>query len=183
MGEILNDRKAASIISHLGSDYKVQYSYRENGALIFVNDSVSNIKLKIDLMALYSSFHFPILTGESVEECVDIFDKECPMLVVLTNLEKSWESKELFLNLYKKDPFLKYINYNESPSQNRAVETKKIRNLYDDTYENILVNYLEQKSKNKPNLENKLRNPIMDKIEFIRIKKYLISINFSVFII
>ena len=99
---------------------------------------------------------------------MELYKTAYPKLCVFTNVDKSFESKELFLSLLEEDPFLKYINYNESPSKMRHQETKRIKALYDDKYETTINDYKAAKSEKKPNLDSKVRNLIMDKLEKLR---------------
>jgi len=167
-GTVLTAENIDVIIAAYDSRYKAQYSYNEDGILIFVDDPVKNIMLKIDMLALLSQLPHRIMFSETLDDAICMFQNTRPRIVLMTNLEKAWETKGIFLECIKADPFFHYINYDGSPAKNRGEEISRINALYLDNYESKLENFLANKNLSKPPLEGKIRNPLMDKIEYLR---------------
>jgi hypothetical protein len=172
VGTELTDEVIKRISAVHGSDFTVQYSYNDEGVLVFIDDPVKNVLLRIDIFALLSKTKLNIMYGQDLDEAKNMIISRSPRMIILTHLDKAWESKSLFMEAYEYDPFIKVINYSKSPAANRQGEIDKIKKLYYDDYTELLERYLKDKKIKKPNMEGKLRNPIMDRID-------LISKNFS----
>lgn len=147
---------------------KFRFSYNERGVLLFVDDSKKNVTLRIDILALLSRLDVDIFFAASAEEARSIFDSKRPRLSIITHLEKSTESKDVFLHIYRNDPLANIVNYDESPAANRNEEITRVRMLYNTNYDENLESFKVEKNRDKPNLDGKNRNAIMDKIEHIR---------------
>jgi len=134
----------------------------ENGVLVFVPD-VKDFKLKVDLFALLAGFDFPIFDSSSVDEALQIYREKSPKMVILTNLEGALESKELLLELEEFDPFVKKLNYTESPSTNREKETKRIEHHYFSGYKEMLETDKEETAKDV--LPEQIKNTILASVK------------------
>lgn len=168
MNTVITENVFKKISLVLGEWEKIQCSYNEEGILVYVANPVENVKLRIDILALLSRSRFPIYNAESVADAIDIFYTKRPKLVILSHLEKAWESKEIYLTCLKADPFFHYVVYNESPSSAREEEYAKIQKIYNDDYQDSLDLFNGDKTKSKPLLEGAMKKPILDKIEIIR---------------
>jgi len=111
----------------------------ESGALVFVPD-VKDFKLKVDLFALLATFDFPIYDSASVDEAFEIYKSKNPKIVVLTNLDSDVRSKELLLKLEDFDPFVKKLNFVESPASHKEREIKRIGRYYSSGYKELMKN-------------------------------------------
>lgn len=168
LGSELNDKAIAKMETLISKEETIQYSYNEEGILVFISDPIKNMMLKIDILALLSQTNYPIIFCDTIDEALNKYRQNHPKLVIGTQLEKSWETKSLFLECYNNDVFNKFLNFDESPTRNRGVALAQVNFLYNDDYEAALQEHLIEKNKIKNNLDGKMRNPLMDKIEFIR---------------
>ncbi|MBN8215456.1 MAG: hypothetical protein J0L75_02390 [Spirochaetes bacterium] len=164
----INDLFFKKIATRPDAAERIQVSYNEEGILVFVSNPVENVKLRIDIAALVSMSNFPVTIQETSSQAIDAFLTKRPRLVVLTQLEKAWESKEVFLGCYKHDPFFHYLVYNESPSGKREEELNRILSLYNDDYQTKYDAFTMDKARNKPILDNEQKAPILARIEQLR---------------
>lgn len=165
---LINDVFFKKLATRPDAPERLQVSYNEEGILIYVANPVENVKLRIDLISLASMTNFPIHFAESAAQAIEMFHGERPRLVILTELDKQYESKEVFMAMQKHDPFFHYLVYNESPSGKREEELNRILSLYNDDYQSKYDSYTMDKAKNKPILDNEKKAPIMARIEALR---------------
>ena len=111
----------------------------ESGVLVFVPDA-KDFKLKVDLFALLATFDFPIYDSSSVDEAFEIYKSKKPRIVVLTNLDSDVRSKELLLKMEDFDPFVKKLNFVESPASHKDREIKRIGRYYSSGYKELMKN-------------------------------------------
>ena len=111
----------------------------ESGVLVFVPDA-KDFKLKVDLFALLATFDFPIYDSESVDNAFSIYQNKNPKIVVLANLDSDVRSKELLLRLEDYDPFVKKLNFVESPASHKDREIKRLGRYYSSGYKEVMKN-------------------------------------------
>ncbi|HMA99729.1 MAG TPA: hypothetical protein VKS21_01970 [Spirochaetota bacterium] len=183
-GAVITENMLNIIKKRISSSVKLQYSLNENGILVYVNNPGKNISMKIDILAVFAKAQIPVYVAETQDQAYNLFLQKKPKLLLLTFLDKAWESQDVFLRCIKYDPFLKFINYSSSPSANREKEHSKIMLTYNSGYKAALNQYKESRSDRKGNLEAKIRNPIMDKLEYIRHhydRSHIISMHYYLF--
>ncbi len=168
LGTIIDDNFFKKAQGRVDPYEKIQCGYNEEGILLFVDNPVENVKLRIDMLALLSKSNYPIYSADTVQQGIDLFFDKHPKLVIFTHLDKSWECKEIFLAAVKKDPYFHYLSYNESPSGNRDEEYDRIERLYHSDYHEKFDQLSLEKSTNKPILDNEQKKPILDRIEMLR---------------
>lgn len=137
----------------------ISYKDSEEGVLVFVPD-VKNFKLKVDLFAILASLNLEIYDAKNVTEAITIYKTKSPKLVVLGNLNGSLDAKVVLLELEEYDPYIKKLNYDESPASNREFETQRIKGSYYSGYSR----FLELENREKESLPEEIKQNIIDAI-------------------
>lgn len=164
-GTVLNTKIMARIKRQINPFQKIYYKDSEEGVLIFVPD-IKDFKLKVDLFAVIAGLNVEIYDAKSVTEAIDIYKNKGPKLVVLGNLGESIGSKMVLLELEDYDPYIKKMNYDESPAGNREFETDRIKSNYFSGYGKML----ELEKREKEPLPVEIRNSLMETIQKLRIE-------------
>lgn len=133
-GGLMNQKARDALRRYPDTDPELEALDSEEGILVFIPDA-KDFKLKVDLFALLAQFDFPILDSNTVESALKIYKEKSPKMVVIANLEADVRSKEFLLELEEYDPFVKRMNYNESPASNRENEKQRVRNYYYSDYQ------------------------------------------------
>lgn len=164
-GAILNSKLMGRVKKYINPLQKVYYKDSEEGVLVFVPD-VKNFKLKVDLFAILATFDFPIYDAKTTLEAVELYKSKSPKLVILGNLSGSIESKKVFLEIEEYDPYVKKLNYDESPASNRRFETERIKNNYYSGY----TKFLEVEKRSKESLPEEIKNTIFESLQKLQQK-------------
>jgi len=160
-GTRLNSKLKAKVKKDLNPVEKVYYKDSEKGVLVFVPEA-KNFKLKVDLFAILSTLgEIPIYDANDAKDALNIYKTKSPKLVILGKLSSNIESKKAFLYIEEYDPYVKKLNYEESPASNREFETKRIRNNYFSGYTKIL----ELEKREKDLLPEEIKNTILEIIQ------------------
>jgi hypothetical protein len=156
------DKNVKGLQRHAAFPGEIDVLDSESGVLVFVPD-VKDFKMKVDLFALLAGFDFPIYDSGSVDEAMQIYREKSPKMAILTSLDSMLESKELLLELEEYDPFIKKLNYTESPSTNREKETQRIRHHYFSGYKEMIETDKEEAAKDV--LPEQIKNTILASIK------------------
>ncbi|MBN1897542.1 MAG: hypothetical protein JW827_02100 [Spirochaetes bacterium] len=159
-GTLLSSKILSRVKKTVDPTQQVFYKDSEEGVLVFVPD-VKNFKMKVDLFAILSTFDFAIYDANNSREAVNIYKQKFPKLVILGNLGGSIESKMVFLEIEEYDPFVKKLNYDESPATNRKFETERIRTSYYSGY----TKFLDIEKKSKESLPEEIKNTVFESIQ------------------
>ncbi len=155
-GTVISDRVEKVIRKQCDLVEKVDYIDSEKGILVFVPNP-QHISLKVDLFALLAAMHMDITDASSVEEAVDIYMKKSPKMVILGDLNAELATKRVFLRLDEWDPYVKKLNYEESPASNRASESIRIEKTYYGPYAPMIEMIHRQKDPIPPEIKEKFR--------------------------
>ena len=143
---------------------EVQYKDSESGVLVFVPD-VKKFKLKVDLFAIVADIDhdIEIYDAATIKEALEIYRLNSPKMVIMGDLSGNKISKELSLRLESWDPYIKKINYDESPAANRDDEKRRIKKMIDGPYLPII----QAIEKNKDPLPDKLKEIVNESLSSI----------------
>ncbi len=158
-GEMLTQKILPTLKHREIMQDQVEYRLNEEGVLIFVPGS-ENFKLQIDLVAILGQFDFPLYNATEVEEAFKIYAEKRPRLVIIGKLGENILSKELFLFLQEYDPYVKKMDYKESPAKYRSEEQMRIKKNYFRNYGGFIAAEKEQKE----NLPDDIRRSLLDSI-------------------
>lgn len=125
-GTMLSTKIMARIKKQINPFRKIYYKDSEEGVLVYVPD-VKDFKLKVDLFAIIASQNLEIYDAKSVTDAIEIYKNKEPKLVVLGNLSGNVGSKMVLLELEEYDPYIKKMNYDESPASNRDFEQSELK--------------------------------------------------------
>jgi len=159
-GTLLNSKTISRVKKNIDPTQKVFFKDSEEGVLVFVPE-VKDFKLKVDLFAILSTFDFPIYDAQSILDAVEIYKTKSPKLVILGNLGGSLESKKALLDIEEYDPYVKKLNYDESPASNRQFETERIKNSYYSGY----TKFLEVERMSKESLPDEIKDAIYERLQ------------------
>ncbi len=155
-GTRLTTKVMATTKKYIDPTEKVYFMDSEKGALVFIPEP-RNFPLKVDLLAILSTFDFPIYPdAKTVEEAMDIYKNKSPKIVILGNLNESLPAKKLILKLDEFDPYVKKLDYEKSPASQKDAEIKRIRTYYYSPYARILASEEEEKLPLPDELKEKL---------------------------
>lgn len=160
---VLNSKIINNVKKYIDPLQKVYYKDSEEGVLVFVPD-VKDFKLKVDLFAILAQFDFQIYDAKTVLECIEIYKTKSPKLVVFGNLAGSIEAKKALLEIEEYDPYVKKLNYDESPSSNRNFEISRIKNNYEQGYTKLLA----VENTPKESLPEEIKETILKKIQLLQ---------------
>jgi len=164
-GSVLNSKLMGRVKKYVNPTQKVYYKDSEEGVLVFVPE-VKNFRLKVDLFAILATFDFPIYDAKNTFEAIHLYKSKSPKLVILGNLSGSIDSKKVFLEIEEYDPYVKKLNYDQSPASNRKFETERIKNYYYSGY----TKFLEVEKRSKESLPEEIKNTIFDSIQKLQQK-------------
>ncbi len=162
-GSVLTDKAIEMIRRYSDMHDQVDYRDNENGVLVYV-PSVKDFSLKVDIFAIIASLNVDIYDASSVQETVELYHKKSPKLVILGNLGGNIDAKRAFLQIVETDPYVKKLDYAESPATNRKMETERIERTYYGSYRPLI------KSINKPKepLPDEIKNTIRETLNTLR---------------
>lgn len=143
-------------------DKPIEVMDSEQGALVFIPD-VKDFKLKIDLFAILATFDFPIYDAASLKDAMTLYTEKTPRLVIIANLDTNIDSKEFLIELEEFDPFVKKMNYTESPASNKKKEIDRVRHHYDAGYREIIA--MMKDNEQKENLPEEIKISILNSIK------------------
>ncbi|MBU1076368.1 MAG: hypothetical protein KKH98_03695 [Spirochaetes bacterium] len=158
-GTVLSSKILSIVRKELNLDQEVEYKDSENGVLVFVPEA-KDFKLKVDLFAVLASLDLEIYDAKNVAEALDIYRTKFPKLVVLGNLNGCLDSKIVLMEIEEYDPFVKKLNYDESPASNREFETERVKSSYFSGYSR----FLELENREKEVLPEEIKQNIMEAI-------------------
>jgi len=164
-GTVLNSKVISRVKKYIDPLQKVYYKDSEEGVLVFV-PNVKDFKLKVDLFAILAGFDFPIYDAKNVYDAISIYKEKSPKLVVFGNLAGSLEAKKALLEIEEYDPYVKKLNYDESPSSNRRFEADRIKNNYETGY----AKFLAIEKSDKESLPEEIKEIILKRIGLLQQK-------------
>jgi hypothetical protein len=140
---------------------EVEASESETGCLVFIPD-VKDFKLKVDLFAILATFDFPIYDSDNYRNAMEIYKTKEPKMVVIANLESSVQAKYFLIELEEYDPYVKKLNFNQSPASYKDREIKRLGLYYYSGYKEILD--IEKEADSKETLPEELKKSILNNI-------------------
>jgi hypothetical protein len=158
----LGEKSLETLKRFADHDKPIEILDSEQGALVFIPD-LKDFKLKIDLFAILATFDFPIYDAASLKDAMNIYKEKTPRLVIIANLDTNIDSKEFLIELEEFDPFVKKMNYTESPATNKKKEIERIRHHYEAGYKEIIA--MLKDNDQKENLPEEIKLTILNSIK------------------
>ncbi len=143
-------------------DKPIEVLDSENGVLVFIPD-VKDFKLKIDLFAILATFDFPIYDAATLKEAMALYKEKTPKLVIIANLDTNIDAKEFLIELEEYDPYVKKMNYTETPATNRNKEISRIKHHYLAGYKEIIE--MLKDNELKESLPEEIKKTILNSIK------------------
>lgn len=157
---VIGDKGIEQLKIHAANYDKVDYIDSENGILVF-NPDVQKIKIKVDLFAIISILgNYEIYDAQSIEEVLQIYKEKSPKLIILVDLEGNIQTKEALLEIEEFDPYVKKLDFSESPATNRQTESARILRSLTSDYKEVINSFSEEKEQLPPRIKNQLLNSV-----------------------